>query len=137
MAGIARIWVVGDIGFDGFTSIDKMIWEGASDRMWFEVAKGFKESKLQKVSVFIPPGPDDKNMMIDMCMCFCPEAFKKMPEYRELMNNLKPGTRIDMEFPKGWDQVREKVRPVFEKLRIFLLDVPAKDINGKGVECWD
>lgn len=137
MAGVVRFWVVGDIGFDGFTRIDKMIWEGASSRMWFEAAKGYRKSKLQKVSVFIPPGPDDKNMMIDMCMCFYPEAFKKIPEYKELMNNLEPDTRIDMDFPKGWEAVREKVRPTFEKLRIFPLDVPAKDINGKGVEGWD
>ncbi len=137
MAGIARIWIVGSLGYDGLTNINMMILEGASSRMWFEAAKGYEDMKLQKVKVFIPPGPDDKNMVIDMCMCFYPEAFKDIPEYNELMNKLESGTRIDMKFPTGWGLVRKKVRPVFEKLHVFALDVPDKDINGKGMEGWD
>ncbi len=137
MAGIARVWVVGDLGYDGLTRIEKMVLEGASDRMWFEISKGYENPQLQKVKAFIPPEPRDKNMAIDMCMCFYPEAFNDVPEYRELMKSLKPDTRIDMKFPDGWDIVREKVRPVFEKLRVFVLDVPNKDINGKGMACWE
>lgn len=126
MAGFDKIWIIGDETYDVVNPIRKIILEGISSRMWFELSKGYR-NKLNKVKVMIPSGPRDFRMMIDMCMCFYPEVFFENEHYAAMWEKLPQRARIDFDLdngvPEDWNSIRQEIIPIFDKLSVFSADI--------------
>jgi hypothetical protein len=89
MAGYNAIWIVGRKTHDGVNPISTMVLQGLSDRIWLELPRGYKTSKV-KVKTMIPPQPNDPNMLIDMCMAFMPQLFQENPIMYRCLNIWSP-----------------------------------------------
>jgi hypothetical protein len=126
MAGYNAIWIVGRKTHDGVNPISTMVLQGLSDRIWLELPRGYKTSKV-KVKTMIPPQPNDPNMLIDMCMAFMPQLFQENPHYVQMLEHMESKTFLDLHLnenvPDTWELVREEVRPIFDQLTIFKADI--------------
>lgn len=135
MAGYEKAYMFGHATHDGVNGITMELWQGASSRMWLEPAKGFKNKNIIKVRTMVPERPNDPDMLLDAAMAFCPGAFKGVPEYQKMYNRIEPDLFLDFNAHKGvpeeWAQVRELVRPIFEKMTIYSADIkPLQGVSG-------
>lgn len=134
MAGYEKAYMFGHATYDGVKEIMMELWQGTSSRMWLEPATGFRGRDI-KVKTMVPEKPNDPDMLLNAAMAFCPQTFKAVPEYRKMYQKLKPDLFLDFNahigVPEEWAQVRELVRPIFEKMTIYSADIkPLQGVSG-------
>jgi hypothetical protein len=128
MSGYSKLYCVGEkggcAGADGMNPIHFQILVGDADRQWLEVHYLNRSLKpLGKIRAVIPKGPDIPDSLIDACIVFYPEHFKKCPSFKSAQKRVKRFKRLDFhlkkkEIPAEWVKLREEARGPFKKLFI-------------------
>ena len=129
MAGYSRIYVIGGLGgFEGADGVNPIYFQillGDADRQWLE-PHYFNRSihPIGKIRRMIPEKPDDENMLLDACIAFYPDFFKKCPTMERLKEKLKENTYLDFhlekdKIPNEWYRLRQEAKPIFKTLNIF------------------
>lgn len=141
MAGIAKIHCIGEeggfMGSDGLNPIAAQIWEGHSDRMWYE-ARYFEPgiAPLGRLKTIVPESPDPDPGLLDACLAFFPIAFAHCPSLAKVQAEL--GDRESLDFhhdaksiPPSWASLREEAREAFANLAIWSAElVPVHPRRG-------
>ena len=132
MAGFDRIYCLGHeggyMGADGLNTIDLEILHGISDREWYEARPSKDFALTGNVRFFVPSGPDDSNALLDAFLVLAPGLFQDNRELDVMMEAFgKSGAeRVDFNhdgFPDGWSRVRERARPTFKELPIYMAEL--------------
>jgi hypothetical protein len=92
----------------------------------------------------IPEKPDDENMLLDACIAFYPDFFKKCPTMERLKEKLKENTYLDFhlekdKIPNEWYRLRQEAKPIFKTLNIFkaeltLSETMKNDFDDKQIK---
>ena len=141
MAGLRKLFCIGGkggfMGADGINPISLQILVGQSDRFWLE-PRYFDDTlkPIGKIQVIIPNQNDHTNSLIDACIAFSPEYFKKCPSLEKVKQGLDNFKRLDFDLheekiPESWNQLRKEAVPIFEKLNIFQADLVELDVDKK------
>ena len=129
MAGISKLYVIGKLGgfqgADGVNPILMQIWVGDGSRQWLEphyVEPSIKP--IGKLRSLVPQSPDDADSLIDACIAFYPQHFKRCPSLGAVESQLSNETCLDFhmgqdKIPTIWNKLREEAMPYFEGLHIF------------------
>ncbi len=129
MAGFSKIYLIGGQGgfqgADGINPIRLQIWVGDADRQWLEphyVDRSIKP--LGTIRSLVPARPDDPEALLDACIAFFPEHFKRCPSLSGVASELEGVTQMDFDLgidriPKIWPQLRIEARPEFKRLNIY------------------
>jgi hypothetical protein len=137
MAGFSKIFVIGTeggfMGSDGVNDIECQVLVGDSSRQWLEphyFHNGIKQ--LGNLKVIVPPGPDDKDMLLDALIAFLPHHFRDCPSMSEVERAVIGLDRLDFDsgrdaIPKAWSTLREEARPRFSEMSIWQADLRPLD----------
>ena len=137
MAGYSKIYCIGEDGFDGINPIYFQVWQGEGNRQWLEVHY-FKEGlkPLGNIKSFVPQGPDMPDNLLDACIVFFPERFKKCPSFPVIEKKLAGGKGLDFDlypgFPKGWEKLREEARTYYKDITIYEATLVVKQAPPSG-----
>ncbi len=137
MAGYSCIFAVGsEGGFQGADGIipDVLIMVGEGNRRWLEpvylkVGSRKKKDMLfdERVTVHIPDGPDDKNMLIDAMMLFCADYFKDCPTFNTVKRLWFEG-KIRIFKSAKWAKLREEALQAIRDQEIMICIAPFHDL---------
>jgi len=136
LAGFIKLYLIGGRGgfdgADGINPIDLIIGVGASDREWLEPIFAAKKSYLG-IEVIIPDPDNYQNSIIDACIAFAPDLFKKCELLHKVAVELGGSNRLDFTdkntIPKSWEELRDQARPIFGNISVF--ESPIIEISGK------
>ena len=127
MAGFSNVYFVGGqggyLGADGMNPIYFGIFVGDASRQWYEVRYFDRKIKpIGAVTVVIPRGPNNPLALLDSCIAFFPEYFKKCPSLEIVRAQLTNAKRMDFDMkeniPAELASLREEALPYFKKLTI-------------------
>lgn len=128
MAGFSKIYCIGGtggfLGSDGINPILVQIWQGEGDRQWFEARYFDKKFKpLGNVKKIVPLGPDMPDNLLDACIVFFSDPFKKCPSFPGIEIKLNKVKFMDFNLnkgvPIGWEKLREEARPFFNEFGLY------------------
>ncbi|MBL8028724.1 MAG: hypothetical protein JNL74_20030 [Fibrobacteres bacterium] len=127
MAGFTKMYCIGEEGgfqgCDGMNRIFLQILIGHGNRMWLEAVYFDSTTKpLGKVKRIVPEDPEDPDILLDACIAFYPEAFKKCPSLERAEKSL--GRKEFWDFnvngiPSIWKQLRKEAAEYFKQLIIY------------------
>jgi hypothetical protein len=136
MAGYSKVVFVGGLGgylgADGINPIFFQILIGDASRQWLEVLYVKKNIKpLGNVTRFVPRGPDNPNMLLDACILFFPDHFRKCATLNVVKEHLTGIDFVDFDtganVPEDWEKLREEAKEFVNELAIFKAEL--KQIN--------
>jgi hypothetical protein len=132
MSGYSRLYVVGELGgFMGADGVNPILFQiliGDADRQWLEVHYFDKFVKpIGNLSVIVPAGPDDPEVLLDACIAFFPDRFRSCPSLAAVEQALQNAERLDFnmgkdDIPAAWGDLREEARPLFRALNVWQAD---------------
>lgn len=133
MAGYTRIYCLGGtggfMGSDGINPIVAQIWQGDSDRRWFE-ARYFEGGlrPMGNVRVLIPEGPKHPDQLLDCCLAFLPGIFGRTGGFGLVEGLLGSSDFIDLSqaqrhFMNAWGRLRSEQRLAFRGIPLYEADL--------------
>ena len=130
---MSKIYCIGSEGgfggSDGLRTIDLLILVTEADRQALvayhfdrRIRPNERIRPMGRIHVIIPRGPNHPDALIDACLAFYPKYFESCPSLEQVAEGLANARRIDFDRhsePRGWSQLREEARPLFEKMIIY------------------
>lgn len=131
MAGYIKAYISGTRGgfdgADGISSFELVIGVGASDREWLKplyyANRETLKTTIWKIEKIIPNPENYENSIIDAFIAFAPGLFEGCEILQKVASEIGSSKSIDFTnpktIPKSWNRLREKARPIFEKIPVF------------------
>jgi hypothetical protein len=78
--------------------------------------------------VIVPAGPDHPDALLDACIAFFPQHFRRCASLAAVEAALRGAERLDFDaepdaIPPAWAKLREEARPLFGELMIWCADL--------------
>jgi hypothetical protein len=142
MAGYSRLYVIGEPGgfegADGVNPIDFLILVGEGHRQWLEPHYFNKLIKpLGRLQTIVPSTPDDPDSLIDACVAFHPNYFRRCTLLSKVQAELADTDRLDFDagsqaIPAAWKDLREQARPYFLQMHVWQASLTLLQQNNRS-----
>ena len=133
MSGFNRIYCVGGEGgfqgADGINPILFQIWVGDGSRQWLE--PHYVDTTIRpiaQVKRIVQAKPNDPEALLDACIAFYPDHFRKCPSIHEAALVLADTILLDFDsdstnVPLVWAELRQEARVYFKELCVMQADL--------------